>query len=215
MSRKADPPFIRGKTFDGTATPSSSAPYDGAFIIGREFDFEDYDFAVTNQVKPVRSNRQVTVRVVRNACTINSGGEITTGYLQPKRVVTYTAGSYNTTVDGYGCTTAQGPAVLVDEFLPSAGVQPNDLFYVVVRGPAMALLTPGQAVNISYNDNLVALTAATSGATTAGRVAGAVYTNLTSSQLADPLRNSIGRALTAATSGNTAGNILVDVTELN
>lgn len=212
MSRLADPPFIRGKTYSGTGTPGST---DGAHLVGREWVFEDLDYSVTGQPKPVRSNRNVTVRAVRNSCTINSGGEITTGNLLPKRAVTFTAGGYNTTVDGYARTTAQGPAVLVDEFLPSAGVAPNDVFYVVTEGPAMGLMDPGQIVNISYNDNLVALTGATSGATTAGRVAGAVYTNLTSSNLADPIRNSIGRALTAATSGNTAGNILVDVTKLN
>ena len=55
---------------------------------------------------------------------------------------------------------------------------------------------------------VVALTAATSGATTAGRVAPQVLTGATAA-LAAMVQNRIGRALTAKTTANTNADMLV------
>jgi hypothetical protein len=90
----------------------------------------------------------------------------------------------------------------------------------VVEGPAI-VKTPiaGSEFNgdINIGDRVVGLTAATSGATTAGRVA---HENITGSTQAadytflfDQISNRIGRALSACTTGNTNSDILIDVTK--
>lgn len=204
MARNENPPFGRGETFYGI---SPSPAIDTNNLGGQEFEgktwlFEDLDFSKTN--KPARTNRYVLCMCVRN----DSGAA-----LLPQRLVTFekTAGKFPGKVDGYATVDADH-AYPVDEFLPSTGVPANDLFWIVIEGPAMCL-TPldGGADNVfSVGTVVTSLTAASSGATSAGRVKPQVTTGATTA-FALEVMNYIGRALSAATTANTGANLLVDV----
>jgi hypothetical protein len=224
MARNENPPFGRGETFynGGTitadTTQTGSAKYGGAQMEGKEWDFEDISYNVTGQVgaKPNRTNRLVRCRICRNVSGIN---------LLPSRLANFClAGTspalnggqdFGSQVDGYASTTAQFVAGVIDEWLPAAGVPPDDLFWLVVRGPTTVLTDLAGGVNnlIAIGDVLVALTAATSQATTAGRVGEQVLTGATS-PLALQAMNYIGRALSAATTANTNALLLVEIRQL-
>lgn len=176
---------------------------------GRIFTVDDVDWSVnTSGIKPRRTNKQVHLMLVKNSASTA---------LLPCRGVVFKTGTGRTEVDGYNSTTAQEIAGFVDEFLPASGVPAEAYFYIVIAGPA-CVLPPlaGDATNvIDEGDILVALTAATSGATTAGRVAEQVLTG--SSQLTDystlllQVQNSVGRALSARTTGQTTQSFLADI----
>jgi hypothetical protein len=85
---------------------------------------------------------------------------------------------------------------------------------VVMEGPAVILTDLAGADNnvLNVGTVVVALTGATSGATTAGRVAPQDLTGATA-LLADQIQNRIGYALTAKTTANTNADVLVDVTK--
>lgn len=202
MARNENPPFGRGE-YDTATT------FD--FDVGKEWVFEDIDYTPgTVGAKPARTNRQVRCRLVKNVSGIA---------LLPKRLVRFKQSgvNYGAQVDGYGAVGAER-VYPVDEFLPAAGVPDQAYFWIVVDGPAK-MLTPlaGADFNgaIAEGSVLVALTAATSGATTAGRVA--VVNTTASTQTADysfaenNATNWIGRALTALTTGNTNADCLVEV----
>lgn len=203
MSRDGSTPFGRGEY--------STA--DLSHLLGREYQFEDVDYTVSSSnigAKKNRSGKMVTCRLVRNDAGFA---------LEPKRLVIFSTAveEFNAVVDGYARTGAVR-SFPVDEFIPSAGVPDGAYFYIVVKGPAM-ILTPiaGAEFNgdISIGTRIVALTAATSGATTAGR--GAVMNITGSSQatdytfLMDNVIGRIGHALSAKTTGNTNADLLVDV----
>lgn len=209
-------PFPRGGTWNPNCASTST---DGQEYEGREYWFDDLNYASTASVKPRRSNRQVKCRVVRNACTTAAAGEPTTGNLQPKRIGVFKNDNTATKINGYcafGITTAPAnmlQPVPIDEFLPVAGVVPGDLFYVVVEGPAIVTtgLSMGPSLDIAVGDVVVAKTAVTSGATTSGRLESALYTgNGTSQGLVWTALNNIGRALSACTSGATSATVSVD-----
>jgi hypothetical protein len=85
----------------------------------------------------------------------------------------------------------------------------------VVQGPANILTNiagAGLAATINIGDQMVAASAATTGATTSGRLMSADYqTGSTGLTLAAMIVNRIGRAMSAATTNNTNTGILVDV----
>lgn len=205
MARNENPPFGRGYTFyDGGTIDSNNLG--GVNLEGQEWVFEDIDYSTgSGGAKKARTGEPVTCRVVRNASA---------GALLPKRCVRYqaTAGNYGHRVDGYTTATAAEFAGVVDEWLPSAGVPQYDLFWIVVKGPTNMLpdLAAGANNLIPIGTALVALTAATSGATTAGRVAPQDLTGATA-LLGDQVQNKIGRALTARTTANTTTDVLVSV----
>lgn len=202
MSRDMAPPFGRGE-YEETA---------GVFdhLVGKEWVFEDLDYSASSSnlgAKPARSGKYVTCRLVKN------GGAAA---LLPKRLVQFstTAGADKSgaVVTGYVTTTA-GRGFPVDEFLPSAGAPVGSYFYIVVRGPA-TVLTDIAAVEgnvIGVGEPVVALTAATSGATTAGRVSLQSITGTTATALINQIQNLVGRALTASTTGYTNSDLLIDV----
>lgn len=211
MARDENPPFPPGQTYSGSyggsgVTFSSDDIAATQNLEGKEYVFEDIDYSATSGAKPLRSGRKVRRRVVRNSSA---------GVLLPKRLVTFeadtSADDYGKRVDGYADGVAER-AYPVDEFLPTAGVLVDDLFYIVVEGPAMCKTgLAADATNvISVGDNLASLTAATSGATTAGRIGPCDFTGATA-VLANAIVNRVGRALTARTTGNTANDVLVDV----
>lgn len=202
MARDEAPPFERGQTFYNGAT-IDSGDYGGTQLEGMEWEFEDLDYSANGGVATKRSNERVRCRCVRNV----SGGA-----LLPKRLVTFSADEYfGRRVDGYGNSTAE-QAYPVDEFLPSAGVPDGDLFWIVVKGPATVLTDlAGGANNVhSIGNPVVSLTAATSGATTAGRVAPIDLTGATVN-LGNQVVNWIGRAMSAKTTGNTGADLLINV----
>ena len=196
MARNENPPFERGSTFFGAGgTPNVT---DGFQYEGKEYLFED----INPLTRAVRTNRYVRCRIVRNSSGIA---------LLPRRLVRFEVDGldYGARVDGYTRTTA-ARGYPVDEYLPAAGVANNDLFYIVVNGPAMCVSDLAAVDTISVGDRLVALTAVTSQATTAGRVDLAAFA-VTEQALADQVAYYIGHALSALTSANTNSDILVEV----
>jgi hypothetical protein len=150
-----------------------------------------------------RGKDEVVAILVRNVSGIN---------LLPGRVCSYWASGYaGKRVAGYVTTTAARASGVVDEHLPAAGVPTNDMFWLVVKGPTLVRIDIAAAgANISEFDRLVALTAATSQCTTAGRVLTQVATGATGVLAAD-IQNVIGTALSGRTTADTAGLCLVDV----
>ena len=199
---------IRGKTLlagndNRTLTSTMAADREGSMLV-----FDDVDPTVTTGAKTKRSNRTVTAMLVRN---------VAAAALLPKFIVKWKSGKRNLQVDGYTCITNEAAAGVVDEFLGSAGVAVNDLFWIVVKGPTL-IKTPleGDGTNvINLDDILGALTAATSGATTAGRVGvvalTATSTGTTNGALGNALFNTFGRAMSAKTTANTNADVLCDV----
>lgn len=208
MARQENPPFPRGETFynGGTIDPTNLG---GGQMIGKEWVFEDIDLSGgTVGAKPNRSNRYIKARIVRNVSGIN---------LLPKRLAnlaaTQTDGRhFGDEVDGYSDVSAARCGGVIDEWLPAAGVPTNDLFWLVTAGPTQVLTDlAGAATNVfNVGTNVVALTAATSQATTAGRVYPQDLTGATS-LLGNQVMNVIGTALSAATTANTNAGILIEL----
>ncbi len=203
MARDDSPPFNRGE-YEANANLDH--------LIGRDYVFEDIEWSNTSATKPYRSGKMVRCRLVKNASS---------AAVLPKRLCKFdtTAGAtyYNARVAGYAHETNQR-SYPADEFLPTAGAPDGSYFYIVVEGPALCR-TPlaGAEFNdaITVGSVLAALTAVTTGATTAGRVANQTITG--SSQATDysfailAAENYVGRALSAATTGQTNADLLVDV----
>lgn len=216
MARDDAPPFGRGETFYNGGTIDTSN-LGGGQHIGKIWVFEDIDYSTVG-VKKLRSSRPVRCMVCRNVSGIA---------LLPKRLANLTiAGTGPTSgigpqsgdnrgflgnVDGYTTTTA-AKGFPIDEWLPAAGVPNNDLFWVVIDGPATVLtdLAGGANNPISVGSTVVALTAATSQATTAGRVYAQDLTGATA-PLANMIQNALGVAMSAKTTANTNADLLVDV----
>src|SRR5579859_4055222 len=229
MARQENPPFSRGETFYNIFSSSTQSTSDGIQLEGKEWVFED----INPSTKQYRSGQYVTCRVVRNVSGIA---------LLPSRVARFAnapvgnsapGGQYGGQVDGYINTTPNANfndqnshGYPIDEFLPTAGVQNNDLFWVVVKGPAsvltdLASLSP----NILVGDFVVGQTAATSQATTAGRVIDINANTASATVMAANAALYLGRvisgpAFTASTTGgstiaatahNTNASLVIDV----
>jgi hypothetical protein len=209
MARDEAPPFGRGEMFwDSSYTPTTQDITDTQHLEGKEWTFEDIDYTLRG-AKTVRTGKMVRCRVVRN---------VGAAALLPKRLASFVADQTTGTklvgrVDGYTTTTA-ARGYPIDEFLPSAGCQVNNLCWLVMEGPAVVLsdLAGGANNVLNVGDLVVALTAATSGATTAGRLAPQDLTGATA-PLAKQVQNRVGYALTAKTTANTNADVLVDVTK--
>ncbi len=208
MARQENPPFSRGETIYNGAT-IDTADLMGADILGKEWVFEDID---PTDPTVRRTSRYVRCRLVRNVGAIA---------LLPKRMVRFqaTAGdSYGAEVDGYTTTTGERGYPL-DEWLPSAGLLVNDVGWIVVEGPAVVVtaLANGQGNSIAVGDPLMSLTAATSGATTAGRASMQFILGAATSGNTDYItqfnefRNYVGRALSARTTNETDLDVLLEV----
>jgi len=201
MARNENPPFSRGETFYNGATIDSN-DLGGTHLEGKEWVFED----VNPHTGVARTNKYVTVRVMRNSSGIA---------LLPKRIGACeidatTPDEWGRRVAGYTTTTA-AHGKPIDEYLPAAGVPANDLFYIVMDGPAVVLTSLSDlSADVAAGDWLVAITAATSQATTAGRVALQDLTGATAN-LAVQIMNRIGRALSAKTTQNTNADLLLEV----
>jgi hypothetical protein len=177
MSLLNDPPFGLGQTLGVSSTS------DGTGWVGAVKQFPD----VNPSTGAVRSNRLKTCVAVRNT----SGGA-----LLPKRVVRFEIGTAGTApfsaVDGYSAVANEERVGIVDEHLPASGVAANDIFWVTVQGPTeVSHALSGTA--IAVGDRLAAITAATSGATTSGRV------TPNSAAAVTDVRGAIGVACSAGT----------------
>lgn len=211
MSRDNDALWERGGTYYAGQSINLS-DLKGSELEGREIMFEDVVLSgIPGALVPRLKNRHVCVRVFRNMSGVA---------LLPKEVV-FADPAAQTRVIGRVNTNAKALPVLVDEFLPTAGVPAGDLFYGVVRGPALAK-TPVAGSAIPAGSLVVGATG--SGATTAaaattnecGRVAIRSFTaptNIASAAtLADELfLGAVGTAVTARTVGETNSDILIDV----
>ena len=198
MARNENPPWLRGESYYNGGTIDTN-DLGGENLEGKEWVFED-----TNPTTgAVRTGEYVRCRVVRNSAA---------AALLPKRLVSFelSGAKYGCRVDGYARTTACEGYPL-DEYLPTAGLPVGDLGYIVVDGPAVLLTSiADMSADIAAGDWVVALTGATSGATTAGRVHPQVLTGATA-LLANQVQNRIGRALSAKLTTGTAADLLVMV----
>lgn len=169
-------------------------------FLGKVFVLPDVPISTSNSATSPRTSHNVKVRVVRNSASFA---------LRPGRAVTFKAGTNMTEVDGYATTTGQEVAGIVDERIAAAGVASGDDFLIVVEGPSLVLndIASGATTVIAEGDYLCALTAVTSGATTAGRLLKQDLTGATA-LLGAQIQMVIGRALSAATTANTATNVL-------
>jgi hypothetical protein len=189
------PDLLRG------ATETGSEVFDN--VLGRVYEWEDVLWSSTETVKALRTGKKVYTMLCKNS----SGAA-----LLPKRLVVRKAGTTGE-VDGYTDVSGERPLGIV-------GVADGDYFWVVVEGPSLCLTDLAGAANnlIPADTLLIALTAATSGATTAGRVAPATIlstaaTTYTGTELLDFINkagNAIGVALTAKTTTQTNNDILVN-----
>lgn len=211
MSRDNSQLFGRGETAYGPDATIDSNSLKYANWPGQEKAFEDLDYSAAG-VKTHRTAQLVYCRAVRNTSGVA---------LLPKEYVQLNAAGTEAT--GRVVNDAQH-GYPVDEFLPSAGVRANDVFYVVVEGPAMMRTAYTGAEfggsDIAVGDMLHSVTTTagstqTGTTTEGGRVAKwntvAATTVAQFNALLDFARNWVGTALTAKTTGNTNADILVDV----
>jgi hypothetical protein len=211
----SEPPFELGQTLRGTDE-------DGNLINGHHLG-TIYTFPSQTMTANLRGGkaRRTGKPIVAVALRNESGGA-----LLPKRIarLTRTAGySLCESADGYAAGTGEQGAntsvAFIDEFLPSAGVADDDIFWGIIGGP-VTVLTPiadtDFGSDIAVADLLVSVTGTTTGATTSGRIGKPVFVNATAGGTQAALngyRMAVGviaRALSARTTGNTATDVLVD-----
>ncbi len=203
MSYSAGPGLPRkGATLLSGAGRTLGTPYGAEVgLEGTEAMFDDVDPAPNGAVVIPRSGRKKKCILVRNVSGLT---------LERRRLVRWQAGFVNKRVDGYVNTDFAQAAGVVDEALSTAGVPNHDLFWLEVQGPCLVRTALEGNANNSFAEGqpLVALTAATSGATTAGRFQPFAATTGTTQAMSGAI-NMIGRAMTARTTGNTNMDTLV------
>ncbi len=185
------PPFFRGNTFmNGSTIDTVNDPTPGEQFEGKEYIFPDTVYGTGVPVK---------VRCVRNGSLL----PVLPGLLYAfdpaynrRRVLTATT------------VTSQKNVFPADELLPAAGAPVNDLFYLVISGPALIYTeaTAGAGNVFAQGDQVIAVTAATSGAPDAGHIAVGATVGSTANS-----NGYVGYAMSAATTGNTASGLLVMV----
>lgn len=203
---REDLPFGLGETLKGKNADGDTI---NETWLGTRVAFEHIDRSTTGLTtgKSRLSGDTVKAIVLRNTSGIT---------LLPKRLVLLdvTAGyGMFKNADGYAHDLAIGPAVLVDPWLPSAGVADDEIFLGIYEGPALCL-TPTVAADfnaaIAAGAPLVAATGTTSGNSTGGRVSNITLPGTTAGTVAFSMaRNMIGYALSARTTDVTNSDILV------
>lgn len=179
------------RTADTTYTTSTA-------LEGIKKTFKDLDYS-GNTVMAPRSGGEVTALLVRNASGIA---------LTPGRTVVWKTTKQGRQVDGYtSVDQSEIVAGVVDEWLPSTGVATNDLFWLVIKGPSNVKKALNGAT-VNKDDYVVCTTAATSQATTAGRIGALVSTSNQTFAMSQAL-NRLGVAM--STSATTAANVLTYV----
>lgn len=176
--------------------------------LGLVVEFKTFSQDVRRRGSPTRPSQGISIYAV---LLRNTSG----GVLLPKRMALLSAtAGYKPLQEAINYASSRGErnCVLVDPWLPSAGVAANDLFWGIVGGPAI-VLTPiaGSAFagDIAVGNHLVATTGTTTGATTSGRLGNVTIANATDAQGAYDAMASVGRALSARTTGETNADLLV------
>jgi hypothetical protein len=199
----ANTPCGMGQTYYRGNVPASTLWKETAQIEGMEAFFEDLAPRTTGgQVWQKRSGRSKKCRLVRNV----SVGELA---LAPKMLVTYASGYQFKRVNGNVAVNDAEVAGIVDEHLPAAGAAYGDLFWITVDGPTLVKGSLGSDT-IATGDLLLGLTAATTGATTSGRVYAYAVTSDTTT-MSPRITNRIGWAVSAKTSGQTNADLLANI----
>ena len=135
MSRSNKIPFPRGRSA-AQGTTIDTNDLQGVHLEGQIVYLPD----IAKGEKSRRSNADIVARVVRNA----SGGLLT-----PGTAVQYADGYWGTRVTTCPAAVGQQCAGIVDDHLPTAGAQANDLIYIVVRGPVLAAVGSGMTSHSS------------------------------------------------------------------
>lgn len=203
---REDVPFQLGESFRGTDNDGNTI---NETWLGTRAAFDAIDRSTTGLTT---GRSRLTGDTVCAIMLRNTSGAA----LLPKRFVLLdvTAGYGNfKNADGYAHDLAIGPCVLVDPYLPTAGVADDDIFWGIYKGPATAL-TPTIAADfnaaISAGAPLVAATGTTSGNSTGGRVSNITLAGQTAGTVAFSMaRNMLGYALSARTTDVTNSDILM------
>lgn len=211
-------PFELGTTLRGTDDGTTTGNLINNEVLGGEYTFNNIKTtSPTNGVRSPHTSGPLRCIAIRNVSGVRLYGkrwvslDIATAGLDGIKEAT-----------GYVDSLAEGPAVLIDEFLSSVGVADKDIFWGVIDGVATTLTSETGAgfngADIGVGNELVAATAASStGSTTGGRVAMVSFTNATagnSSNGYDGYRmclNRLGTALSARTTGETSADLLMRV----
>lgn len=211
-------PFKRGSTHFGPAGGAVTPTLDdtaAAQYVGRRYVHEDlaYNTGAWVEVQVCRNDSGISLAPGRLAkvgpapTAYNLGGSNTPGNLGTGACLGYA---------NVGSTGTQGPekAFVIDEML-TYNVPPYDLFYIVLKGPTLAYTSSATADfadtnTIGVGDWLHAATAATSQATTAGRVAVASFAASSASVIAAAIANVVGKAMSSAASTQTNTQILIE-----
>jgi hypothetical protein len=209
------PQFARGETAGVILTDATTGDFTHPWL-GAEKYFEDKNLSATGPVKPLLSKTLVKCRccVNRTGVAIPPGTLVVLGQMAVKNGAGGTAvggesGLYTITeIARMGVAGASGPvaAVLVDEYLPAAGVPDNGMCWVVVEGNCTVKSGLTQlTADLAIGDPLVCMTGATSAATSTGTTSGGKIDRLdlsitTGVALAARAQAIIGYALSACTS---------------
>jgi hypothetical protein len=161
---------------------------------------------------PRAAKGRTTGKAIRAVLLRNTSGIALTA----KRVGTLayaTAGEAGIeTVDGYCDLTAERRCVIIDSFLTST-VADDDIFWGILNGrcTVTTTLAAGELSNIAAGAPLLAATAVTSQAVTAGRVQNVTLPGQTGDTATfQAAINLIGFALSARTTGETGSDLLID-----
>ena len=199
-------PFPRGSSFAAGQT-IDYADLPGVQLEGQVVNLtDDATISDGSNVRTIRSDGDVLARIMRN---VSTGDFAMTG----GRLVSHAAGYRNKRFNSYVTAAGAEAAGVLDDQLPSGGVQANDLAYVIFSGQVLikSPLGPSEfATAWSEGDILVGLAAATSQATTAGRaykIANTAHTDMKYNEIV----NRVGRVMSATTSHGTNSDVLVDI----
>jgi hypothetical protein len=203
MSRGNKLPFERGKSAyqnNTSVTSTDLAHLEGQVVYLPHTNYSDK--------KKRDSNTDVVAIVVRNVSGENllPGDIVSWETLQYGKQVTITTDT-DQHASFIGATALI--AGVVDDQLPAAGVQNNDLFYLIVKGPAIAHIVAVQSTTAHVaSGNLMLQGGPLVASSTKGYLAGAVMGATDDKSEAIRVQGSI--TLTQGGSGGTARNGLTD-----
>lgn len=206
------PPFELGQTLTGT-DPNDSTNLINDDKCGMVYFFPANRLSTANirSSKTRLTGKGITAVVLRNTAGI---------YLLPKRLVQLGTG-WDSTHGNWGFETATGytytladRCVVVDPFLPTAGVLDNDLFWGFIGGYCICYKgTADTAADVTAGNPVVAATLnSTSGNSTCGCIDNITLPGQTgATQAFSMAANLVGYAVTTRVTNTTASDVLVDL----
>jgi hypothetical protein len=179
-TQTSDPGFGRGQTLGVTVKMYEAESGDGSTIIGVRKEFRDEN----PRTGELLSNRPVECIAVKNV----SGGALLPGQVVKFKAAA-TSGQFSggilgevdaTATTANALPAANGLVGVVDEYLPSAGVPNNEVFWLVVRGPATVVKSSTSvSAGAAYGTSTTAGEAAAHTAGTTSLVGYAITTSAT------------------------------------